>query len=176
VVEFLDFKFSTLDQQMHLHISHALRELVPHQLQTAHLAHEFTSVMFFNDQPWLDVDSVKQVPLLRRGLESIAWWMLVPDAKHEFLNAGFGEHGNADYATAALASDGSCAAVYLPTPRTVTLNLAKLKGPVTARGRPSSSPGGPAPWTGAAARSGTATRSSARSILTCCRTIRSPTT
>jgi hypothetical protein len=205
-------------------LGRTLRERVPHHLQTAHLANDFTSAMFFNDQPWLDVNfaytykaaylhvlpeyqrdqpvrpvilsetgyegepnyheklpdgrkgalwnpftirrnawwamtsgatgfctgsrmwrweadwkkwldcgSAKQVPLLRRGLESIAWWKLVPDAKHEFITAGFGEHGKADYATAALARDGSCAAVYLPTPRTFTLDLAKMDGPVTAR-------------------------------------------
>jgi hypothetical protein len=205
-------------------LGRTLRDLVPHQLQTAHLANDFTSAMFFNNEPWLDVnfaytykaaylhvlpeyrrdkpvrpvilsetgyegmsnyneklpdgrkgglwnpftirrngwwaclsgasgfctgtrmwewkadwrkwldlDSVKQVPLLRKGLESIAWWKLVPDAKHEFITAGFGEHGKADYATAALASDGTCAAVYVPASRMFTLDLTKLSGTVSAR-------------------------------------------
>lgn len=42
--------------------------------------------------------------------------------QHEFASA-----------TAALASDSSCAVVYLPSPRTFTVNLARLRGPVTAR-------------------------------------------
>jgi hypothetical protein len=77
--------------------------------------------------------SIREAPCLYRGLESIAWWRLVPDTKHEFLTAGSGEWKQADYATAAVADDGSCAVVYLPTPRTFTLSLAKLKGPVTIR-------------------------------------------
>jgi hypothetical protein len=53
--------------------------------------------------------------------------------KHEFVTAGFGEWKLADYATAALATDGSCAVVYLPSPRQFQVNLSKLKGPVSAR-------------------------------------------
>ena len=57
----------------------------------------------------------------------------MPDAKHQFVTAGFGEWKKADYATAALADDGSCAVVYLPSPRTITVNLTRFRGPVVAR-------------------------------------------
>ncbi len=77
--------------------------------------------------------STREAPHLLRGLSAIAWWKLVPDAQHEFVIAGFGEWNKADYVTAALADDRSCAAVYLPTPRTFTVDLGKLKSPITAR-------------------------------------------
>ncbi|MHC1767141.1 MAG: DUF4038 domain-containing protein [Verrucomicrobiia bacterium] len=81
----------------------------------------------------MQVRSTKEAPLILRGLENIAWWKLVPDTKHEFITAGFGEWKKADYATAALADDGSCAVVYLPSPRTITVNLTRFRGPVVAR-------------------------------------------
>jgi hypothetical protein len=81
----------------------------------------------------MQVRSTIEAPNLLRGMQTIAWWKLVPDAEHEFLTAGFGAWKQADYATAALADDGTCAVVYLPTPRTITVDLAKLKGPVMAR-------------------------------------------
>jgi len=63
----------------------------------------------------MQVRSTREAPLLLHGLATIAWWRLAPDANHEFLTAGFGEWKQADYAPAALADDGSCAIVYLPT-------------------------------------------------------------
>lgn len=81
----------------------------------------------------MQVRSTREAPNLLRGLKTVAWWKLVPDASHEFVTAGFGEWKQADYVTAALAEDGSCGVVYLPTTRTFTVNLTKLKGAVTAR-------------------------------------------
>lgn len=77
--------------------------------------------------------STKEAPFIRRGLETIAWWKCAPDTSHKLVTAGFGTWKKADYATAALAEDGSCAVVYLPTPRKFTVDLEKLKGPVTPR-------------------------------------------
>jgi hypothetical protein len=81
----------------------------------------------------MQVRSTVEAPNLLKLLNEIAWWELAPDSKHEFLTAGFGEWQKADYATAALADDGSCAVVYLPSPRTFTVDLVKLKAPVAAR-------------------------------------------
>jgi hypothetical protein len=77
--------------------------------------------------------SIREAPHILRALETIAWWKLAPDAKQEFLTAGLGEFKQADYATAALARDGSCGAAYLPTPRAFTLDLSKLKAAVNAQ-------------------------------------------
>ena len=78
----------------------------------------------------MQVRSIQEAPNLLRGLQTIAWWRLAPDTEHKLVTAGFGQWKQADYVTAALADDGSCAIVYLPTPRTITVDLAKLKGPV----------------------------------------------
>jgi hypothetical protein len=81
----------------------------------------------------LQVRSTVEAPYIRRCLEVLPWWKLVSDAKHEFVTAGYGEWKEADYATAALDAEGSCAVVYLPSPRKFTVDLAKLNGPVNAR-------------------------------------------
>jgi hypothetical protein len=55
------------------------------------------------------------------------WEKLVPDAAHTFVTAGFSG------ASAERASDGSWGAVYVPSARTVTVNLATLAKTVQAR-------------------------------------------
>jgi hypothetical protein len=63
----------------------------------------------------------------------------VPDQNHTLVTAGYGTYstsGNVsanDYATAARTPDGTLAMAYLPTLRTVTVNLAQMAGPVTAQ-------------------------------------------
>jgi hypothetical protein len=80
----------------------------------------------------MQVRSIREAPHILRLLKTIDWWKLVPDVKHAWVTAGFGRWEKADYATAALADDGSCAAVYLPSVRTVTVDLGKFSGPVQA--------------------------------------------
>ncbi len=68
-----------------------------------------------------------------------AWYTLVPDQTHAVVTAGYGTFagggtvlGN-DYLTAARTPDGSLVLAYLPTVRTITVDLTKLSGTVTAR-------------------------------------------
>jgi hypothetical protein len=70
-----------------------------------------------------------------------AWHDLVPDTNHVVVTAGFGTFdtsadvnlvNNNDYATAARAADGSLVMAYLPTARTLTVDLSKLSGPAVA--------------------------------------------
>jgi hypothetical protein len=65
--------------------------------------------------------------------QSLPWYQLVPDQTHSLLTAGYGTYGDWDYATAAKTPDGSLAVVYIPTARTVTVDLGTMVGPVTAR-------------------------------------------
>ncbi|WP_266362535.1 glycoside hydrolase family 140 protein [Tellurirhabdus rosea] len=66
--------------------------------------------------------------------ESIPWWRLVPDQKHQTLVAGYGEYTKANYVTAALTDDGTLLVAYLPEPGRVKVDLSRLKGAqVTAR-------------------------------------------
>lgn len=81
----------------------------------------------------LQVRSTREAPYVLRLMETIPWWRLIPDLKHEFVTAGFGTWKQADYVTAALADDASAGVIYLPDVRQFTVNLAKLSGRVSAR-------------------------------------------
>jgi Protein of unknown function (DUF4038)/Putative collagen-binding domain of a collagenase/Bacterial Ig-like domain (group 2) len=63
-----------------------------------------------------------------RLFSSRHWWLLVPDTAHRVLTTGQGRFGDADFATAAYASDSSSIIVYLPTSRTVTVSGSVLSG------------------------------------------------
>jgi hypothetical protein len=85
--------------------------------------------------PWqaaLDTRGARSMTHLRNLFASRQWWTLVPDSGNTFLTSGLGT--DMDRAVGSLASDGSFAIVYLPSSRTVTVNLGKLSGPrVNAR-------------------------------------------
>ena len=55
------------------------------------------------------------------------WWKLVPDQNNTTLTAGIGSGG--DRAVAARASDGSFAVAYMPSFRSITIDMSKLAGP-----------------------------------------------
>lgn len=63
----------------------------------------------------------------RSLVEAIPWWTLVPDEQGTFLTSGAGPDGGT-HATAAVSGDGHWAVVYVPTQRTLTLDLARLDG------------------------------------------------
>ena len=64
---------------------------------------------------------------LGRLLHSLPWWKLQPDAGNRLLTSGIGSGGR--LAVAARARDGTLAVVYAPTPRRITLDLRRLRGP-----------------------------------------------
>jgi hypothetical protein len=70
-----------------------------------------------------------------------AWFNLIPDTNHIVVTAGFGTYStnadtslvnNNDYATAARTTDGSLVMAYMPTSRTLTVDMSKLSGPALA--------------------------------------------
>lgn len=75
--------------------------------------------------------------------KSRPWHSLVPDQNHTLVTAGYGTFWSGgtpssgisenDYVTAASSPDGKLALVYIPTGRLITVNLAKLSGPITGR-------------------------------------------
>ncbi|MHC1763067.1 MAG: glycoside hydrolase family 140 protein [Verrucomicrobiia bacterium] len=65
---------------------------------------------------------------LRSLLESRPWWKLVPDAQNVVAVGGRGSIATNNYAVTAIADDASFAIAYLPTRRTLTLDMAKLSG------------------------------------------------
>jgi hypothetical protein len=91
----------------------------------------------------LDTPGAAQMAHLKSLFESLAWYDLVPDQAHGTLTAGYGtmitdkDHvggvDSNDYATAARSPDGSLVVAYLPTRRTVSIDMTRLRGPVEAR-------------------------------------------
>jgi hypothetical protein len=61
-----------------------------------------------------------------RLFRSRPWFELVPDKDHKIVTAGLGEFWGLDYLTAAATPDGGTAMAYLPSNRTITVDLSQL--------------------------------------------------
>lgn len=88
----------------------------------------------------LDTHGAAQFKLWKNFFDSLPWYNLAPDQTHTVVTAGFGNKGDrgvrvskSDYCTAARTSDGAFVVAYLPTMRTITVNMASLKAPARAR-------------------------------------------
>jgi hypothetical protein len=92
----------------------------------------------------LDTPGAAQMLHLKKFFESRTWYDLVPDQNHSTVTAGYGtmlvhndsaagEIDSNDYATTARTADGSLVVSYLPTRRTVTVDMSRLSKPATAR-------------------------------------------
>ena len=87
----------------------------------------------------LNTPGTQQFQLATALFTALPWSALVPDQTHAVVTAGYGSFattgsvGGNDYAPAARTPDGTLVLVYLPTSRTLTVNLAALTGAVTAR-------------------------------------------
>jgi hypothetical protein len=109
----------------------------------------------------IDTLAVAQLMIWKEFFSSLPWQDLVPDQDHTAVIAGLGTYGNlktrvsrSDFCTAAKTSDGSYVVAYMPTARTITVNMASLKAPANAKwfdptnGAYTMVPGGPFPNTG----------------------------
>lgn len=81
-----------------------------------------------NWREMLELPGANSLKHLRTLLESRPWWKLVPDVQNQVAVEGRGAFATNDYAVTALAEDGSFALSYLPSKRTLTLDLARLSG------------------------------------------------
>ncbi|HTH47629.1 MAG TPA: DUF4038 domain-containing protein [Candidatus Limnocylindria bacterium] len=93
--------------------------------------------------------------VLARFLAGRPWWQLTPDFDHQVLTGGLGtanetsEPGGDDYATVMFGANRGLLLAYLPTPRKVTVDLAKFRAPVHVRwldptsGKITDAPGSP---------------------------------
>lgn len=104
----------------------------------------------------LDTEGVAQFTIWNQFFSSLPWWELVPDQSHAVVTDGLGSYGNlqtpvsdSDFCTAARTSDGSFVVAYMPTARTITVNMSSLRAPVIAKwfdptnGTYATIPGGP---------------------------------
>ncbi len=113
-------------------------------------------------QSHIDTVGVTQLTIWKNFFTSLPWWKLVPDQGHKVVTAGLGNYGTwqtrvsqSTHCAAASTPDGSYVVAYMPTARTITVNMAALKAPAAARwfdptnGKYKTIPGGPFANTGA---------------------------
>jgi hypothetical protein len=87
----------------------------------------------------LNTPAVRQLQYGTALFSSRPWYNLVPDQHHRVITAGYGTFNDGgtlisnDYVTAARTLDGSLVIAYLPTRRTITVDMSQLSGPVRAR-------------------------------------------
>jgi len=109
----------------------------------------------------IDTVGVSQLTIWKNFFASLPWQDLVPDQNHQVVTAGLGTYGTlhtavskSDYCTAARTPEGTAAVAYLPTPRTITVNMTGFHGPTNTQwfdptnGEYHSVAGGPFPNTG----------------------------
>ena len=89
---------------------------------------------------FVDTVGVNQLMLWHAFFSSLPWQDLVPDQDHAVVTAGYGHPGHdkdqaskTDFCTASRTEDGSIVIAYMPTPREITVNMAELKAPATAK-------------------------------------------
>lgn len=83
-------------------------------------------------QQAMDDVASREMGNLRRLMDSRPWWTFVPDINNTVVVAGFGDPGSSDpsqyYVTAERVPDGSSLWAYIPTGRTITINMSKVSG------------------------------------------------
>lgn len=79
-------------------------------------------------QAALDSPGARDMARLKVFFSSRAWHDLVPDPKHEVVVDGLGEFNGLDYLAAARTHDGGTVIAYLPSSRTLTVDLTKVAG------------------------------------------------
>jgi hypothetical protein len=79
-------------------------------------------------QAALDAAGSQDMVRLKALFNSRPWHELVPDVKHEIVIDGLGEFNGLDYLAAARTVDGGTVMAYLPSSRTVTVDLTKVSG------------------------------------------------
>jgi hypothetical protein len=63
-----------------------------------------------------------------RLFRSRPWYELVPDQKHEVVTGGLGEFRGLDYLAAGRTPDGKTVIAYMPTRRSITIDMSKVSG------------------------------------------------
>jgi hypothetical protein len=101
-----------------------------------------TGQMYGNKYTWgfidgwkdyLDTPGAIQMSYVTALFEPRAWYDLIPDQDHTFVIAGYGTFGSRDYVTSARTSSGNLAVAYVPSARTLKVDMSKLSGTATAR-------------------------------------------
>jgi Protein of unknown function (DUF4038)/Putative collagen-binding domain of a collagenase len=87
----------------------------------------------------LDSPGIRELMHMKSLFAGLNWYDLVPDQAHEVVVDGFGTFAGRgsistdNYVTAARSAAGDLVVAYLPTSRTVAVDMERLSGPVQAR-------------------------------------------
>ena len=90
-------------------------------------------------QSYLDTPGVAQLQCMTALFAPRPWYNLVPDQSHTVVTGGYGTFsstgslGSNNYLTAARTPDGSLVMAYMPTIRTITVDMSNLSGAATAQ-------------------------------------------
>jgi hypothetical protein len=84
-------------------------------------------------QAQLNSSGATHMLYVKNLFEPRAWYNLVPDQTHAVVTSGYGTFGAADYVTAARVANGSLVMAYVPSARTVAVDMTKMGGSATAR-------------------------------------------
>lgn len=91
----------------------------------------------FLDDTWastqLNTHGAQGMKYCAQLFNSKNWYSLVPDYDHSVLTVGYGTEGAADYAACGRVADGSLIMIYMPSNRTMTVDMTKLSGTATCR-------------------------------------------
>ena len=79
-------------------------------------------------QEALESQGSRDMVHLRALFTSRPWFHLLPDDAHEVVTGGLGEFRGLDFLAAARTSDGGTVIAYMPTARTITVDLTKICG------------------------------------------------
>jgi hypothetical protein len=87
----------------------------------------------------LNTPGAVQIGYLKSLFDPLPWFKLVPDQAHTIVTAGYGTFSSTatimgnDYAAVARTPDSSLVMAYLPTVRTITVDMSQLGGAATAQ-------------------------------------------
>lgn len=91
----------------------------------------------------MDRQASREMMFVKKLFDKYPWYELVPDQDHSVVTKGYGTFGvddrtpGGDYVTAARTPNGTLVMAYIPSTetgrRTITVNMANLSGPVSAR-------------------------------------------
>lgn len=93
-------------------------------------------------QGFMDTDATVQFGRLNTLLKSIKWYNLVPDQAHTIVTSGFGTFdasannscsNSNNYVTTSYLADGTASVTYTPRSTTLSVDMSKFSGAVTAR-------------------------------------------
>ncbi len=91
-------------------------------------------------QSHIDTPGVAQLTIWKDFFASLPWQDLTPDQDRSVVTAGLGNYGDlqvpvskSDFTTASKTPDGAFVVAYMPTARTITVNMASLKAPAKAK-------------------------------------------